>query len=188
LSRNNHSKNIQDRKTGQLRNGEIKQIFFHDALKFLSLKDVDGMDKQGIMESCQSPVIIGDLNSLCAEDNNQQVQTLMEEIIKSNLEVVTLSMLCEKPMSGHDIIRGIFSRYMVLLSQGTVYSLLYSLKKDGKVLSISNKGDLRTKKYICAGEKIKETQTRLIGFIDTMEYFLDSIKKELHVQKLPDRF
>lgn len=146
------------------------------------------MDKQGIMESFQSPVIIGDLNSPCLEDSDYQVQTLMEEIIKSNLEVVTLSMLCEKPMSGHDIIRGIFSRYMVLLSQGTVYSLLYSLKEDGKVLSISNKGDLRTKKYICAGDKVKETQARLIGFINTMEYFLGSIRKELHVQEMPDRF
>lgn len=140
------------------------------------------------MESHQSSVIISDFNSLCVEDSNQEVQTYMEEIIKSNLEVVTLSMLCEKPMSGHDIIRGIFSRYMVLISQGTVYSLLYSLKEDGKVLSISNKGDMRTKKYICAGNKIKETQTKLIRFVDTMEYFLQSIKKELHVQKLPDRF
>ena len=146
------------------------------------------MDKQGNMEGYGNPLIIGDFKSFSSQDVNEKEQTLMEEIIKSNLEVVTLSMLCEKPMSGHDIILRIFSRYMVLLSQGTVYSLLYSLKEDGKVVSISNKGDLRTKKYICAGDKIKDTQKRLIGFIDTMEYFLNSIKKELHVQKLPDRF
>lgn len=146
------------------------------------------MNKQGIMESYQSPVIIGDFNSLCADDINQQRQTLMEEIIKSHFEIIALSILCEKPMSGHDIVMGIFSKYKVLLSQGTVYSLLYSLKEDGMILTISNKGDMRTKKYICAGDKIQETQTRLIEFIDTMEYFLESIKKESNVQKLPDRF
>lgn len=146
------------------------------------------MDKQEIMESYRSPEIIGNFYSLRAKDINKNQQTFMEEIIKSNLEIVALSMLSEKTMSGHDIIRDIFSRYNVLLSQGTIYSLLYSLKEDGKVISISNKGDLRTKKYICAGDKIKETQTRLIGYIETMEYFLDSIKKELHVQKMPDRF
>jgi DNA-binding PadR family transcriptional regulator len=140
------------------------------------------------MESYQSPVIIGDFNSLCDEDVKQHQQILMEEIIKSHLDIVALSMLCEKPMSGHDIIRGIFSRYMVLLSQGTVYSQLSSLKEDGTILSISNKSDMRTKKYICAGEKIHATQNKLIEFIETMEFFMESIKKDLNVKKLPDRF
>ncbi|MBE0521943.1 MAG: PadR family transcriptional regulator [Candidatus Methanoperedenaceae archaeon] len=143
------------------------------------------MNKQ---ESYGNTVIIGDFNSLCAEDNNRKQQKLMEEIIKSHLEITVLSMLSEKPMSGHDIIKGVFSRYMVLLSQGTIYSLLSSLKEDGMILSMSNKGDMRIKKYICAGEKIQETQEKLIEFIDTMGYFLESIKEESNVKKLPDRF
>ncbi|MBU4373342.1 MAG: PadR family transcriptional regulator [Euryarchaeota archaeon] len=106
---------------------------------------------------------------------------LTEDIVKSHLEIIVLSMLSEKPMSGYDIIKEIFTKYKVLLSQGTVYPLLYSLKEDGIIQSMFTKGDMRTKIYFYTPEGKQTTQKKINEFIYAMEYFLVSIKRETYV-------
>ncbi len=106
---------------------------------------------------------------------------LKENIIKSHLEIIVLSMLSDRTMSGYDIIKEIFTKYNVLLSQGTVYPLLYSLKEDGIIQSMFTKGDMRTKRYFYTQEGKQITQKKINEFIDAMEFFLVSIKKETYV-------
>lgn len=106
---------------------------------------------------------------------------LTEDIVKSHLEIIVLSMLSEKSMSGYDIIKEIFTKYNVLLSQGSVYPLLYSLKEDGIIQSMFTKGDMRTKIYFYTQEGKQTTQKKINEFIDAMEYFLVSIKRETYV-------
>jgi DNA-binding PadR family transcriptional regulator len=76
----------------------------------------------------------------------------IENIVKSHLEIIVLSLLYERPMCGYDLIKEIFARYNVFLSQGTIYPLLYSMKEEGIVQAGFTKGDMRTKIYSFAQE------------------------------------
>ena len=49
--------------------------------------------------------------------------------------MLILAELQEKPLSGYDIISLIHKRFNVLVSSGTVYSLLYSLERKGLVIA-----------------------------------------------------
>ena len=49
------------------------------------------------------------------------------------MDMLVLAELQEKPLSGYDIITLIHKKFNVLVSSGTVYSLLYSLERKGLV-------------------------------------------------------
>ncbi len=101
---------------------------------------------------------------------------LMEDIIKSHLEVLILKLLYERPMCGYEMIKEIHSKYNVLLSVGTVYPFLYSLKKEGIVNILYVKGDMRTKIYFATAEGRKVIEKRIEEFICMEEYILDAIR------------
>jgi PadR family transcriptional regulator, regulatory protein PadR len=71
----------------------------------------------------------------------------IDKIIKTNREIFIMSSLLEKPMCGYDIIKEIFLKCNVFLSQGTVYPVLYSLEEEGILYAEYSKGDMRSKKY-----------------------------------------
>ncbi len=101
---------------------------------------------------------------------------LMEDIVKNHLEVLILKLLYERPMCGYEIIKEIHSKYNVLLSLGTVYSFLYSLKKEGIVNIQFPRGDMRTKIYFATAEGRKVIEKRIDEFISVEEYILSVIK------------
>ncbi len=86
-------------------------------------------------------------------------------------------MLAEMPISGYDLIKGIFARYNVFLSQGTVYSLLYCLKDEGIIRVEFTKGNMRTKRYCITQEGKQIIEKRIDEFIEAEEGILKSIKK-----------
>jgi len=100
-----------------------------------------------------------------------------EDIVKNHLEIIILSMLVKKPMCGYDLIKEIFSRYNVLISQGTVYPMLYSLKEEGILRIESMKGDMKTKRYFITQDILDDVEKKIDGFIKIEENILDSIKK-----------
>ncbi len=104
--------------------------------------------------------------------------THIENIVKSHLEIIVLSLLYDRPMCGYDLIKEIFARYNVFLSQGTIYPLLYSMKEEGIVQSGFTKGDMRTKIYSSTQEKRRNIEEKISEFIKAEEYILSSIKKE----------
>lgn len=108
----------------------------------------------------------------------------MSEVVKSHLEIIVLSMLCGRSISGYDVIKEIATKYNVLLSQGTVYPLLHSMKEEGIIQSMFIKGDMRTKKYFYTPEGKQVIQEKINEFVDTMESFLESIKKEIPESEL----
>lgn len=69
-----------------------------------------------------------------------------EKFIGENLEEIVLSMLREQPMCGYDLIKAIFQRYDMVVSQGRVYPLLYSLERRG-LLRCELKGNTQVKVY-----------------------------------------
>lgn len=112
-----------------------------------------------------------------SEIGNLSSGRITENIVKSNIEIVVLSMLSERPMSGYDIIKEVFSKYNVFLSQGTVYPLLYSLKEDGILQAEFRKGDMRTKIYHPTVEGAKIIENKIEEFIKANEQILSSVKR-----------
>ncbi|NJD76765.1 MAG: response regulator [Candidatus Methanoperedens sp.] len=101
---------------------------------------------------------------------------VMEDIVKNHLEMLILKLLYERPMCGYEIIKEIHSKYNVLLSLGTVYPFLYSLKKEGIVNIQFPRGDMRTKIYFATAEGRKIIEKRINEFIIIEEYILGIIK------------
>ena len=83
---------------------------------------------------------------LC-ESQEDYCKKFVDRIIKTNREVFIMFSLLEKQMCGYDIIKEIFSRCDVFLSQGTVYPILYTLEEEGMLHAEYSKGDMRSKKY-----------------------------------------
>jgi PadR family transcriptional regulator PadR len=83
---------------------------------------------------------------LC-ESQEDCCKKFVDRIIKTNREIFIMSSLLEKQMCGYDIIKEIFSRCDVFLSQGTVYPILYTLEEEGMLHAEYSKGDMRSKKY-----------------------------------------
>jgi CheY-like chemotaxis protein/DNA-binding PadR family transcriptional regulator len=57
-------------------------------------------------------------------------QATIDDVVKKSLEPVVLSLL-EKPISGHEIVHEIHSRYNVLIPQARIYTYLYDLEQNG---------------------------------------------------------
>ncbi len=70
-----------------------------------------------------------------------------EKSVLDNLREIVLSMLREQPMCGYDLIKAIYQRHDVVVSQGRVYPLLYSLEGRGVVRG-ELKGNARVKVYL----------------------------------------
>lgn len=101
----------------------------------------------------------------------------IEGIVKNHLEIIILEMLSKEPLCGYDIIKQIFSKYNVFLSQGTVYPVLYSLKRDNILQVEFAKGNMRTKKYSVTKDGKPTIEKRLNEFITAEEYILKSIRR-----------
>lgn len=84
--------------------------------------------------------------NLCGSDD-EYCQKFIDRIIKANREVFILSSLLDRQMCGYDLIKEIFSKCDVFLSQGTVYPILYTLEEEGLLHAEYSKGDMRSKKY-----------------------------------------
>jgi len=91
-----------------------------------------------------------------------------ERMVKSFLDTIVLAKLRERdsPMSGYDVITLIHKKFRILVSSGTVYSLLYSMERDGliigrwvgsrrkRVYTLTEKGEEKIKAILEAKEKI----------------------------------
>ena len=62
----------------------------------------------------------------------------VEKMVKDNLETIILALVQKKPMCGTELIGTIHLEFNVLLSPGTIYPLLQSLKEKGLLTSGKN--------------------------------------------------
>lgn len=93
------------------------------------------------------------------------LKKMYRRLIKSFLDVLILAELRNGPMSGYDVIAFIHRKFRLLVSSGTVYSLLYSLERDGliegnwnqrkRVYLLTDRGEETIKAIVDANEKIK---------------------------------
>ncbi|MFA5365220.1 MAG: PadR family transcriptional regulator [Candidatus Bathyarchaeia archaeon] len=93
------------------------------------------------------------------------VENLRRRAIKTFMDILILAELQDKPLSGYDIIGLIHKRFNVLVSSGTVYSLLYSLERKGLVAAdLDNRK--RTYTLTTKGTQTLETVGRANGEIN----------------------
>ena len=59
---------------------------------------------------------------------------LYRRLVKSFMDIIVLRELKNgNPLGGNDILALVYKRFHILLSSGTVYSLLYSMERDGLI-------------------------------------------------------
>ncbi len=111
------------------------------------------------------------------EPQEDECKKFIDRIIKTNREVFIMSSLLEKQMCGYDIIKEVFSRCDVFLSQGTVYPILYTLEEEGLVHAEYSKGDMRSKKYSLTplGREIAEKD--ILDFSRALEHISILLKR-----------
>ena len=95
------------------------------------------------------------------------LKKMHERIIKNFMDIIILAELRNGPMSGYDVISFIHNKFHLLVSSGTVYSLLYSLERNGliegtwnerkRVYKLTEKGAKTIETILSANDKIKKT-------------------------------
>ena len=61
------------------------------------------------------------------------LKKMHERIIKNFMDIIIMTELRNASLSGYDVISYIHNKFNLLVSSGTVYSLLYSLERNGLV-------------------------------------------------------
>lgn len=113
-----------------IRNYPVNCLCTYDVAK-LNLKTI----KKLIKYHNQLRLTTSDLTILSGGlvDKSKLSEHSIEKMVKDNLETIILALLQKKPMHGTEIIGTIHLQFNVLLSPGTVYPLLHSLKQRGLV-------------------------------------------------------
>jgi PadR family transcriptional regulator PadR len=101
----------------------------------------------------------------------------IDRIVKANRDVIVLSVIAETPMCGYDLIKEIFERYNVFLSQGTIYPILYSLEEEGILRAEYGKGNMRTKIYSITSQGRHIVDKKFDDFINAMEHINSIFKR-----------
>jgi DNA-binding PadR family transcriptional regulator len=96
-----------------------------------------------------------------------------ERIIKNFMDIIIMTELRNASLSGYDVISYIHNKFNLLVSSGTVYSLLYSLERNGLVEGVWEERK-RVYKLTPKGEKTINT---LLGASDKIKGFMPNILK-----------
>jgi DNA-binding PadR family transcriptional regulator len=100
------------------------------------------------------------------------LKRMHERIIKNFMDIIIMAELKSGPLSGYDVISFIHNKFHLLVSSGTVYSLLYSLERNGliegawnerkRVYKLTEKGRKTIETILNANDKIQNFVTALL--------------------------
>jgi len=109
--------------------------------------------------------------------NNEKLEgrilkKMHERIIKNFMDIIIMTELRNGPLSGYDVISYIHSKFNLLISSGTIYSLLYSLERNGlvegvwderkRIYKLTEKGQKTIETMLNASDKIKGFMANLL--------------------------
>jgi len=130
------------------REGYINELRKNHSTNCLCTYDVSKLNPDTIKQLAtyhnQLRITTGDLTVLSGDffDESKLSYDSIEKIVKDNLETIILALLQTKPMCGTDIIETIHFQFNVLLSPGTIYPLLHSLK-ERRLLKFTKNGKVK---------------------------------------------
>jgi len=100
------------------------------------------------------------------------LRQMHERIIKSFMDIIILAELKNGSMSGYDVISFIHNKFNLLVSSGTVYSMLYSLERNGliegkwderkRIYKLTDKGQKMIETLLSANDKLKNFITTFL--------------------------
>ncbi|MBT0159896.1 PadR family transcriptional regulator [Candidatus Bathyarchaeota archaeon A05DMB-2] len=100
------------------------------------------------------------------------LKKMHERIIKNFMDIIIMAELRNGPLSGYDVISYIHNKFNLLVSSGTVYSLLYSLERNGlvegvwderkRIYRLTEKGEKTIETTLNANEKIKGFMSNIL--------------------------
>jgi len=100
------------------------------------------------------------------------LKKMHERIIKNFMDIIIMAELRNGALSGYDVISYIHNKFNLLVSSGTVYSLLYSLERNGlvegvwderkRIYRLTEKGEKTIETTLNANEKIKGFMSGLL--------------------------
>src|SRR4030067_19752 len=100
------------------------------------------------------------------------LKKMHERIIKNFMDIIIMTELRNGSLSGYDVISYIHNKFNLLVSSGTVYSLLYSLERNGLVegvweerkrtYKLTEKGQNTIETIINANDRINGLMTSLL--------------------------
>jgi DNA-binding PadR family transcriptional regulator len=104
---------------------------------------------------------------------SKTLRKIHERIIKNFMDIIIMTELRNGSLSGYDFISYIHNKFNLLVSSGTVYSLLYSLERNGLIEGVWEERK-RVYKLTPKGEKTIDT---LLGASDKIKGFMTNILK-----------
>lgn len=103
---------------------------------------------------------------------SEVLKKMHRRIVKSFMDLLILAELRNDAMSGYDVIAYIHNKFGILVSSGTVYSLLYSMERDDlirgiwakrkRIYELTEKGERNIEAILNANDKIKSLMTNLL--------------------------
>ena len=123
------------------RENYINQLSKKHSINCLCTYDVTKLNPDMIKQlaTCHNQLRLttSDLTILSGDllDRSKLSDGSIEKMVKDNLETIVLALLQKKPMCGTEIMGTIHLGFNVLLSPGTIYPLLQSLKEKGLLTS-----------------------------------------------------
>jgi len=103
---------------------------------------------------------------------SEVLKKMHRRIVKSFMDILILAELRNGPMSGYDVIAFVHNKFGILVSSGTVYSLLYSLEREDmirgvwakrkRVYELTERGGQTIEAILNANDKIKGLMTNLL--------------------------
>jgi len=71
-------------------------------------------------------------------DSSKFVEKLQRRVVQNFMDIIILTEMKKGSLSGYDVISLVQKRFGLLMSSGTVYSLMYSLERDGLIKGVWN--------------------------------------------------
>jgi len=99
------------------------------------------------------------------------VEKLRKRSVQNFLDVIALTDIANEPTSGYGILRRVQQKFGILVSSGTVYSLLYSLERDGLIKGVWTK----RKRVYELTEKGKQNIKDVLNVNEEFQHFLENI-------------
>jgi len=101
------------------------------------------------------------------------LKSIHRRIIKNFLDVLVLAELRNGAMSGYDVVVFIHDKFHLLVSSGTVYSIMYSLERNGLISGASN----QRKRVYRLTAKGEETIKTIMSANDKIRYLMSTLLK-----------
>lgn len=169
------------------RENYLNELSKKHSINCLCTYDITKLDPKTIkklaMYHNQLRLTTSDLTILSGDllDKSKLSSDSIEKMVKDNLEAIILALLQKNPMCGTDIIGSIHLEFNVLLSPGTIYPLLHSLKEKG-LLATKKHGKAKT--YVPAEDAEPKIRTIVNEHIQARKLLNHYLQQETTIKKV----